>query len=394
MKLADRVNRLAPSMTFAIGNKAKALRAAGADVCDFSVGEPDFITPSTMREAAKAALDAGKTKYTPTAGLPELRALIAAKLNTENGLPYTAEQILVTAGAKQALYNMLTVLVNPGDEVLIPTPAWVTYQEIVKLNGAEPVFVRTTEEMGFKLTASQLGAAITPRTRLLILNSPSNPTGAVYTSEELAALAEVIVEREVIVIADEIYEKLIYDGLSHRSIGSLGREIYNLTVTVNGFSKAYAATGWRLGYAAAPVPVIRAATSVQDHSTSGANTFAQYGALAGLAGPADTIEEMRAVFEQRRNQIVSGLQAIPGLTCTRPQGAFYVFPNIAHTGLDSMTFCSRLLEQQAVATVPGVAFGADENIRISYATDTDTILEGLTRLERFVRALSEDPRQE
>jgi aspartate aminotransferase len=381
-------------MTFAIGNKAKALRAAGVDVCDFSVGEPDFITPTVMREAAKAALDAGKTKYTPTAGLPELRARIAAKLNGENGLPYTAEQILVTAGAKQALYNMLTVLVNPGDEVLLPTPAWVTYQEIVKLNGAEPIFVRAAENMGFKLTAPQLEAAITSKTRLLILNSPSNPTGAVYTSEELAALAEVIVAHQIVVVADEIYEKLVYDGLSHLSIGSLGREIFDLTITVNGFSKAYAATGWRLGYAAAPLPVIKAATSVQDHSTSGANTFAQYGAVAGLAEPGDTIEEMRVVFEQRRDLVVRGLQAIPGLTCTRPQGAFYVFPNIARTGLDSMTFCSRLLEQEAIATVPGVAFEADENIRISYATDTDTILEGLRRLERFVRSLSEDPRQE
>jgi len=387
MKLADRVNRISPSMTFAIANKAKSLKATGVDVCDFSVGEPDFITPAMMREAAKAALDAGKTKYTPTAGLPELRAAIAAKLNSENDLPYAPEQILVTAGAKQALYDVLAVLLDPGDEALIPTPAWVTYQEIVKLHGAEPVFVKTTEEARFKLTPRQLEEALTPRTRLLILNSPSNPTGAVYSPEELAALAEVIVAHGIIVVADEIYEKLVYDGLCHKSIGSFSRGIFDLTVTINGFSKAYAATGWRLGYAAAPLPVIKAATSVQDHSTSGANTFAQYGALAGLAAPGGTIEAMRAVFEERRDLVANSLSEIPDLTCTLPHGAFYVFPNVSHTGLDSMAFCARLLEQEAVAAVPGIAFGADENIRISYATDTSTLHEGLRRLDRFVRSL-------
>ncbi len=387
MKLADRVNRISPSMTFAIANKAKSLKATGVDVCDFSVGEPDFITPAMMREAAKAALDAGRTKYTPTAGLPELRAAIAAKLNSENDLPYAPEQILVTAGGKQALYNMLAVLLDPGDEAIIPTPAWVTYQEIVTLHGAQPVFVETTEETGLKLTTAQLEMAITPRTRVLILNAPSNPTGAVYAPDELAALAEVLVAHQIAVVADEIYEKLVYDGLYHKSIGSLSREVFDLTVTINGFSKAYAATGWRLGYAAAPLPAIEAATAVQDHSTSGANTFAQYGALAGLASPGDTIEDMRVVFEERRNLVVAGLQAIPGLTCSRPGGAFYVFPNISRTGLSSMDFCKRLLEQEAVAAVPGLAFGAEGYIRISYATDTSTLREGLRRLDRFVRSL-------
>jgi len=394
IKLADRVNRISPSMTFAISSKAKALKAQGIDVCDFSVGEPDFITPEHIREAAKAALDAGKTKYTPTAGLPELREGIANKLRTRNALPYSADQVLVTAGGKQALYNTLSVLLDPGDEVLIPTPAWVTYPEIVKVNGAEPVALQTDERTGFKVTAAQLEATITPRTRVLMLNSPSNPTGAVYTREEMHDLAEVVVAHGIVVVADEIYENLIYGDVEHVSIGSLGEGIFDLTVTCNGFSKAYAATGWRLGYAAGPLPVIKAATSLQSHTTSGANTFAQYGAIAALAASQETVEAMRRTFIARRDLIVAGLQAIPNLTCTMPQGAFYAFPNITRTGLDSMTFCRRLLEEEAVATVPGIAFGADTHIRISYATDTETLREGLRRLERFVRGLSEESSQE
>ncbi len=394
IKLADRVSRISPSMTFAISSKAKALEAQGIDVCDFSVGEPDFITPAYMRQAAKDALDAGKTKYTPTAGLPELRAGIAEKLQRENALPYTADQILVTAGGKQALYNTLSVVLNPGDEALIPIPCWVSYPEAVKLTGANPVFIKTDQAQGFKITPAQLDDAITAKTRLLILNSPSNPTGAVYTHGEIEALAEVIVARQIVVVADEIYEKLIYNGVKHLSIGSLGEEIYNLTVTCNGFSKAFAATGWRLGYAAGPLPVIKAATAMQSHTTSGANTFAQYGAIAALKGPQDSIETMRQIFQKRRDLIVEGLRAIPGVACEMPQGAFYAFPNIASTGLDSMSFCHHLLEQESVAAVPGIAFGADAHIRVSYATDTETIREGLKRLSRFVASLSEDPREQ
>jgi aspartate aminotransferase len=387
IQLADRVNRISPSMTFAISSKAKQLKAQGLDVCDFSVGEPDFVTPAPIREAAKDALDAGKTKYAPTAGLPELRARIADKLNQENQLPYTPDQVLVTTGGKQALFNTLFVLLGPGDEALIPAPAWVTYPEIVKIAGADPVFVATTEATNFKLTPEQLTTAITPRTRVLILNSPSNPTGTVYEPAEIAALAEVITAHEIVVIADEIYEKLIYDGLEHMSIGSLGEEIFQRTITCNGLSKAYAATGWRLGYAAGPLPVIQAATAVQSHSTSGANTFAQYGALAALSGSTAAIEEMRTTFEARRDLIVEELQAIQGITCANPHGAFYAFPNISETGLDSMTFCRRLLEEERVAAVPGIAFEADTNVRLSYATDTGTIREGLTRLRRFVEGL-------
>jgi aspartate aminotransferase len=392
IKLADRVSLISPSMTLAISSKAKALRAQGIDVCDLSVGEPDFNTPAHMREAAKEALDTGKTKYTPTAGLPALREAIAQKLQSRNRLPYTADQVMVTTGGKQGLFNTLSVLLDPGDEALLPAPAWVSYPEIVRFNEAEPVFVHTDEEAGFKLSPAQLEAAITPRTKVLVLNSPSNPTGAVYAAAELRALAEVIVAHGIVVIADEIYENLIFDGLEHVSIGSLGEAIFDLTVTCNGFSKAYAATGWRLGYVAGPLPIIKAATALQSHSTSGATTFAQYGALAALAASQEATEEMRKIFQARRDVIIAGLQQIPNLTCMVPQGAFYAFPNIERTGLDSMTFCQRLLEQEAVATVPGIAFGADTHIRLSYATDVETIREGLRRLERFVVSLSEEPR--
>lgn len=374
-------------MTFAIMSKAKALAAQGVDVCNFGVGEPDFITPAHIREAAKAALDAGKTKYTPTGGLRELRALIAEKLRRENNLPYTPDQVMVTTGGKQALFNVLMTVLGPGDEALIPAPYWVTYPEMVKLAGATPVFVPASEATGFKITAAQLDAAVTPRTRVLILNSPANPTGAVYTPEELAALAEVIVARGIVVVADEIYEKLIYDGLRHVSIGSLGGAIFAQTVTCNGFSKAYAATGWRMGYAAGPKHVIQAATGLQSHTTSGANTFAQHGMVAALNGSQATIEAMRQTFERRRDLMLAGITAIPGVTCPKPQGAFYLFPNISATGLDSTTFCKRLLALEHVALVPGIAFGADANVRLSYATDFETIEKGIERLARFVGAL-------
>ncbi len=386
IKLAERAGQISPSMTFAISSKAKALIARGIDVCDFSVGEPDFVTPAAIRDAAKDALDAGMTKYTPTAGLPELRRLIAEKLDRENGLPYTPDQILVTAGGKQALFNVALALLDPGDEALILNPSWVTYPEIVKLAGATPVVIEADETTGFKVTPRQLSAAITPRTRLMIFNSPSNPTGAVYSPAEIEALADVLVAPQVIVVADEIYEKLIYGDLRHLSIGSLGSEVFALTITVNGFSKAYAATGWRLGYAAGPLPVIKAATAIQSHSTSGANTFAQYGAIAALRGPQETVEKMRAIFEQRRDLMITGLREIPGITCPTPQGAFYAFPNISSTGLGSVAFCEQLLERERVAAVPGIAFGADSHVRLSYATDAAMIREGLARLRHFVEA--------
>ena len=385
--LSDRTGMIVPSMTFAISAKAKALAAQGIDVCNFGVGEPDFVTPAHIREAAKAALDAGHTKYTQTAGLPRLRALVAEKLNRENNLPYTPDQVMVSTGGKQALLNVLLAILGPGDEALIPIPYWVSYSEIVKLARATPVFLPTSEATEFKITPEQLEAAITTKTRALLLNSPSNPTGTVYTSEEIAALAEVIVAHGIAVVADEIYEKLIYDGLRHVSIGSLGEEIFNLTLTCNGFSKAYAATGWRLGYAAGPKHVIQAAIDIQSHTTSGPTSFAQYGGIAALEGSQETIEAMRQEFERRRNLMCAGVHAIPGLEGPRPHGAFYLFPNISATGLDSITFCDRLLEQEYLALVPGIAFGMDTNVRLSYAADTEMIEKGVERLARFVRSL-------
>lgn len=387
IQLADRTWSIEPSVTLALSARAKALRAAGVDVCDFTVGEPDFNTPVHIREAAKRALDEGKTKYAPAGGLPKLQELIAAKLRTENGLPYSADEIIVCTGGKQAILNVLLTVLSRDDEALIPTPYWVSYPEIVKLARAKPVLMPTTEATGFKITPEQLDAAITPQTKVLILNSPSNPTGAVYSRAELAALAEVLVQREVAVLSDEIYEKLLYDGEEHVSIGSLGEAIFNLTLTCNGFSKAYAATGWRLGYAAGPAHVIKAATDIQSHTTSGATTFAQYGAIAALEGPQDEVEAMRREFERRREVLLAGLQALPGITCTRPGGAFYLFPNITATGLSSLDFSARLLEDYHVAIVPGSAFGADANVRFSYATSMAAIEKGLERLRQFVATL-------
>ena len=387
IQLADRTWSIEPSVTLALSARAKALRAAGVDVCDFTVGEPDFNTPVHIREAAKRALDEGKTKYAPAGGLPKLQELIAAKLRTENGLSYSADEIIVCTGGKQAILNVLLTVLSRDDEALIPTPYWVSYPEIVKLARAKPVLMPTTEATGFKITPEQLDAAITPQTKVLILNSPSNPTGAVYSRAELAALAEVLVQREVAVLSDEIYEKLLYDGEEHVSIGSLGEAIFNLTLTCNGFSKAYAATGWRLGYAAGPAHVIKAATDIQSHTTSGATTFAQYGAIAALEGPQDEVEAMRREFERRREVLLAGLQALPGITCTRPGGAFYLFPNITATGLSSLDFSARVLEDYHVAIVPGSAFGADANVRFSYATSMAAIEKGLERLRQFVATL-------
>lgn len=384
IQLAERVKAVSPSMTLAISSRAKAMRQAGLDVCDFAVGEPDFDTPEFIRRAAKAALDDGKTKYGPAAGLPRLRELIAEKLNRENNLPYEPEQVMVSTGGKQALFNVLLAILDEGDEALIPMPYWVSYPEMVKMARARPVYLPTSEETGFKVTPGQLEAAINDRTRALILNYPANPTGTVYAPQELSRLAEVAAAHGIAIVSDEIYEKLIFDGAEHLSIGSLGEHVFDLTVTCNGFSKAYAATGWRLGYAAGPEKVIQAAVSIQSHSTSGANTFAQYGAIAALEGPQSEVERMRLEFEARRSLMVEGVNSVPGLSCAMPGGAFYVFPSISETGLDSMSFCQRLLEQEKVAAVPGIAFGAEGYVRLSYATGRETIAKGIERLRRFV----------
>ncbi|MFN6535307.1 MAG: pyridoxal phosphate-dependent aminotransferase [Nostoc sp. EkiNYC01] len=386
MKLAARVSQVTPSLTLAIAAKAKALKAEGIDVCSFSAGEPDFDTPAHIKAAAAKALDEGKTKYGAAAGEPKLREAIARKLKTDNGLDYKSENVIVTNGGKHSLYNLIVASIDPGDEVIIPAPYWLSYPEMVTLVGGVSVIVPTDATTGYKITPEQLRKAITPKTKLFILNSPSNPTGMVYTPAEIKALAEVIVDTDIFVVSDEIYEKILYDGAEHISIGSLGKEIFDRTLISNGFAKAYSMTGWRLGYLAGPVEIIKAASTIQGHSTSNVCTFAQYGAIAALESPQDCVEEMRQAFAKRRQVMLDRLNAIPGLSTAKPDGAFYLFPDISKTGLKSLEFCDALLEEHQVAVIPGIAFGADDNIRLSYATDLATIEKGMDRLEKFVKS--------
>jgi len=386
MKLAARVSQVTPSLTLAIAAKAKAMKAEGIDVCSFSAGEPDFDTPAHIKAAAAKALDEGKTKYGAAAGEPKLREAIARKLKTDNGLDYKSENVIVTNGGKHSLYNLIVALIDPGDEVIIPAPYWLSYPEMVTLVGGVSVIVRTDASTGYKITPEQLRKAITPKTKLFILNSPSNPTGMVYTPDEIKALAEVIVDADIFVVSDEIYEKILYDGAEHISIGSLGKEIFDRTLISNGFAKAYSMTGWRLGYLAGPVEIIKAASTIQGHSTSNVCTFAQYGAIAALESPQDCVEEMRQAFAKRRQVMLDRLNAIPGLSTAKPDGAFYLFPDISKTGLKSLEFCDALLQEHQVAVIPGIAFGADDNIRLSYATDLATIEKGMDRLEKFVKS--------
>lgn len=387
MKLAARVGEVNPSLTLAIAAKAKAMKADGIDVCSFSAGEPDFDTPAHIKAAAKLALDEGKTKYGPAAGEPKLRAAIARKLKTENNLDYQAENVIVTNGGKHSLFNLMLALIESGDEVIIPAPYWLSYPEMAKLAGGVPVIVQTDASTGYKITPDQLRSAVTTKTKLFILNSPSNPTGVVYTPAEIQALAEVVVEQDLLVVSDEIYEKILYDGAKHVSIGSLGSEIFGRTIISSGFAKAYSMTGWRIGYLAGPVEVIKAAITIQGHSTSNVCTFAQYGALAALESSQDCVEQMRQAFAKRRQVMLERLNAIPGMTCAPPDGAFYMFVNISKTGLTSVEFCDNLLKSHQVATIPGIAFSADDHIRLSYATDMASIEKGMDRLDKFVRSL-------
>ncbi len=388
IKLAARVQQVTPSMTLAISAKAKAMKTEGLDICSFSAGEPDFDTPAHIREAAKQALDSGKTRYGPAAGEPQLRRAIATKLRTDNQLPYNAENIIVTNGGKHSLYTLIMATVEPGDEVLIPAPYWVSYPEMVKLAGGTPVIIPATIKNGYKITPEQLQQAITPKTKFLIFNSPSNPTGMVYSPDEVRALAEVILAHEDIwVVADEIYEKILYDGAQHLSMGAVSDAMFGRTIVSNGFAKAYAMTGWRLGYLAGPVELIDAANTLQSQSTSNVCTFAQYGAIAALESPQDCVETMRQAFAKRRVAIIDAVNSIPGLSCVVPNGAFYLFIDISKTGLQSLDFCTRLLNEKYVAAIPGVAFGADDAIRISYATDLPTIELGMERLNDFVQQI-------
>lgn len=386
MKLAARVSQVSPSLTLAIAAKAKAMKAEGIDVCSFSAGEPDFDTPAHIKAAAVKALDEGKTKYGAASGEPKLREAIAHKLKTDNHLDYKAENVIVTNGGKHSLYNLIVALIEPGDEVIIPAPYWLSYPEMVILGGGVPVIVPTDASTGYKITPEKLREAITPKTKLFVLNSPSNPTGMVYTPEEIKALAEIIVEKDILVVSDEIYEKILYDGAEHLCIGSLGKEIFDRTIISNGFAKAYSMTGWRIGYLAGPTEIIKATITIQSHSTSNVCSFAQYGAIAALESSQDCVEEMRQAFAKRRQVMLDRLNAIPGLSCEKPDGAFYMFPDISKIGIKSLEFCNALLEKEQVAVIPGVAFGADDNIRLSYATDMATIEKGMDRLEKFVQS--------
>ncbi len=387
MDLAARATILTPSLTLSIDSKAKAMKAEGIDVCSFGAGEPDFDTPEHIKAAAMASLDGGFTKYTPSSGTPELRQAIADKFLEDNGLTYRPSQIIVSNGAKHSCFNAILATIELGDEVIIPAPYWLSYPEMVRLAGGEPVFVETTEESGWKITPEQFEAAMTPRTKMIIINTPGNPTGAVYTREELTALAAVAEEEGILILADEIYEKLTYDGVEHVSIASLSPEIYDLTITVNGFSKAYAMTGWRLGYLAANDEISKAIDSMQSHSTSNPCSFAQKGGLAALKGDQQQVNDMRAEFEMRRNYMYQRFSSINGVSVVKPQGAFYMLVNISRLSLTSQNFADRLLSKANVAVVPGIAFGDDRTIRFSYATSLDVIKTGLDRFEEFCRTL-------
>ncbi|MBN8564350.1 MAG: pyridoxal phosphate-dependent aminotransferase [Leptolyngbya sp. UWPOB_LEPTO1] len=386
MKLAGRVSQVTPSLTLAIDAKAKAMKRDGIDVCSFSAGEPDFDTPDHIKQAAVDALKQGKTRYGPAAGEPLLREAIAHKLQTENQLSYAPENIIVTNGGKHSLYNLMMAMIDPGDEVIIPAPYWVSYPEMVKLAGGVPVIVKTTAETGYKITPEQLRQAITDKTQLFILNSPSNPTGMVYTPDEIRAIAQVIVEKNIYVVSDEIYERLLYDGAEHLSIGAVSPEAFERTIISHGFAKAYSMTGWRVGYLAGNLDLIKAVTKIQGHSTSNVCTFAQYGAIAAYEGSQNCVEKMRQAFAERRQVMFDGVTAIPKLTCVKPDGAFYLFINIGQLGMTSLEFCDGLLTEQKVAGIPGIAFDADDHIRFSYATDMNTIERGLDRLAAFVKS--------
>jgi aspartate aminotransferase len=383
--LSSRIAKVSPSLTLAVTAQTKALIAKGEEVYALAGGEPEVDTPDFIKDAAIKALQEGKTKYTPAGGIPELREALSQKLEKDNNIKYPASQICVTAGAKMACYMAILAVIEEGDEVIIPTPFWVSYPEMVKLAGGVPVLVETKESTGWKMTPEQFEEAMTPATKMVIINSPGNPTGAVYTEEELLAIGEIAIGEDIVILSDEIYEKLVYGEAKHVSIASLSEELYNLTITVNGFSKAYSMTGWRLGYTAAPKALADAIDRIQNHTVSNANTFSQYGALAALQGDQSFIEDLRGEYDVRRQFVYARLKAIPNIRVVEPQGAFYFFVYTGNTGLKSMNLCDKLLSRYKVAAIPGIAFGYDEGIRISYCTTLDVLNEGLTRFEQFCK---------
>jgi aspartate aminotransferase len=388
--LSTWARNIAPSPTLAVDAKAKALIAAGGDVCSFAAGEPDFDTPQHIKDACIAALLAGKTKYVGTAGIEDLRKAIAESYADSYGLKVAPGQVVVSPGGKFSCYLAVMATCSPGDEVIIPAPYWVSYPEMAKLAGAVPKAVLATDRAGFKVTPAQLEAAVTSRTRLLILNSPCNPTGVVYSRAELGAIMEVAVRHNLYVLSDEIYEKLVYDGASATCLATLGPEAEARTIVVSGFSKTYSMTGWRLGMLVAPPQIAKAAAEIQGQLASNATSFAQFGALAALREKEKTqasLEKMLAAFDRRRRLLHSGLSAIPGVTCIPARGAFYLFPNVSSFGLGSVAFCERLLDSEKVAAVPGLGFGAEGYLRMSYATSDEIILKGIARLANFCLSL-------
>lgn len=389
MKLAKRVAALTPSSTLAITAKAKELKAQGLDVIALGAGEPDFNTPANILEAAKKSMDEGQTKYTPSAGLPSLRNAVSDKLNRDQGLAYKANEIFIGTGAKHVLYTLFQAILDEGDEVLIPTPYWVSYPEQVKLADGIPVYIEGEEENEFKITPEQIKAAANERTKAIILNSPSNPTGMIYSSEELQAIGDVCLENDILIVSDEIYEKLVYHGSKHLSIAQLSPELKKQTIIINGVSKSHSMTGWRIGYAAGDEAIIKAMTNLASHSTSNPTTTAQYAAIEAYNGPQNTVEVMKNAFEKRLDMMYDRLLEIPGLTCIKPKGAFYLFPNVSKTaelaGYENVDdFVKGLLENALVAVVPGSGFGAPQNIRLSYATSEAALLEAVERMKKYV----------
>ncbi len=396
MKLAERVNRIKPSPTFAAAAKAATMRARGIEVISFAQGEPDFDTPANIKEAAYKAIRDGITKYTPVGGFDDVKDAIIAKLKRDNGLTYERSQILVSAGAKLCIYNLAQALFESGDEVIVPAPYWVSYTDIVLLMDAQPVIIPATEGQDFKITSAQLKSALTPRTRAVFLNSPCNPTGATYTAEELKAFVEVLMPHKVLIIADDIYEKFLYDGTVFTSIASLSKEVQDRTIVINGVSKTYAMTGWRIGYAAGPAELVGAMNKIQGQNISNPVSFCQKAAIEALAGPQDSVQEMIGEFDRRRRYIVERLNAMKGINCFLPKGAFYVFPNV--TGLFGKKWGSKkilnssdvtdfLLEEARVAVVAGTAFGDDNFIRFSYATSMKNIQKGMDQIEAALKKL-------
>ncbi|MFH7819407.1 pyridoxal phosphate-dependent aminotransferase [Neobacillus thermocopriae] len=391
MELAKRVLSLTPSSTLAITAKAKELKEQGKDVIGLGAGEPDFNTPQHILDAAFQSMNEGHTKYTPSAGLPTLKQAISKKFEMDQGLIYEPNEIIVTNGAKHALYTLFQVLLNDGDEVIIPTPYWVSYPEQVKLAGGVPVYIEGLEENQFKITPEQLKKAITNKTKAVIINSPSNPTGVIYTAEELLELGKICLEENILIVSDEIYEKLVYGNAKHVSIAQLSPELKEQTIIINGVSKSHSMTGWRIGYAAGNSQIIKAMTNLASHSTSNPTTTAQYAAIAAYNGPQEPVETMRQAFEERLEIVYKKLTAIPGFTCVKPQGAFYLYPNVKqaaiNTGFENVDdFAKALLVEANVAVIPGSGFGTPDNIRLSYATSLEQLEKAISRIHQFVES--------